>query len=449
LLKRKDVSLWTNCQSLIHSFSSVFEELWKNSTDIQNKINEISNFKPVVKEISTNETKPTIQKFYQLLSSVKKEIIMMVSPENLINLWENKNISKNWFNPDISIQIMTPILSKNFEVIKQLTKHFEVKHVPKSYLETIIIDQSHLFQFKTSYSIRKDSKITSDFSQPYYTNEINKIKRMRKTLNQIWKNAQPPSSITLESIFEPYGFMPPPYSYNPWKKMSKKFTVIEEKTCSITEKDVVSKIINAPQSTEMDPERKVFKLYASGGVAIIHPPDKFNLPDMMFAINHIEKQSTFGSGDALLIYLWLKKAEDYSFVLSGGIGDNPRGVKHRKENKFDFAGSAAKQYHRLVKKDELQIRVYGNTVFVGWTVPIKLFPENYIIPPACIFLEGYGKVKTRAFTIIDPTGLKCKVEQNYFDAFVTFLHPKSKYTGPGTDGIFTRDLIATTIPAQN
>ena len=39
--RQDDVFLWTNCQSLIQSFSSVFEELWRNATDIENKISQI------------------------------------------------------------------------------------------------------------------------------------------------------------------------------------------------------------------------------------------------------------------------------------------------------------------------------------------------------------------------------------------------------------------------
>jgi len=36
------------------------------------------------------------------------------------------------------------------------------------------------------------------------------------------------------------------------------------------------------------------------------------------------------------------------------------------------------------------------------------------------------------------------VQSNYLNAFVTFMHPKSKYSGPGTDGLFFRDVVATT-----
>jgi hypothetical protein len=75
-------------------------------------------------------------------------------------------------------------------------------------------------------------------------------------------------------------------------------------------------------------------------------------------------------------------------------------------------------------------------------VPIPLLLPKYILPPACILIEGYGNVKTAAYTTAMPLGYKY-MEQNYFDAFVTFMHPTSKYSGPGTDGYFIRDSIST------
>jgi hypothetical protein len=91
------------------------------------------------------------------------------------------------------------------------------------------------------------------------------------------------------------------------------------------------------------------------------------------------------------------------------------------------------------------VRVNVNSLFAGWTVPISLFPK-YVLPPACIQIEGTGTVKTRASTLIDPSGYEN--ETNYFCAFVTVMHPSSKYSGLGTDTLFFRDLIVTTTPPQ-
>jgi hypothetical protein len=37
-------------------------------------------------------------------------------------------------------------------------------------------------------------------------------------------------------------------------------------------------------------------------------------------------------------------------------------------------------------------------------------------------------------------------ECNGFEAFVTFFHSSSKYSGPGTDGFLARDAIQTVYP---
>jgi hypothetical protein len=76
--------------------------------------------------------------------------------------------------------------------------------------------------------------------------------------------------------------------------------------------------------------------------------------------------------------------------------------------------------------------------------PYNLFPRIVLRP--CIIIEGYGKVHPRAFTYISPSGFKHEVEENYFDAFVTFIHAKTQYTGPGTEGFFYRDFISTNHP---
>ncbi len=40
-----------------------------------------------------------------------------------------------------------------------------------------------------------------------------------------------------------------------------------------------------------------------------------------------------------------------------------------------------------------------------------------------------------------PSGYQFKIDTNGFDAFVTLIHPKSKYTGPGTEGYLGIDEI--------
>ena len=105
-----------------------------------------------------------------------------------------------------------------------------------------------------------------------------------------------------------------------------------------------------------------------------------------------------------------------------------------------FPGTPAEHNAQVVEKNELHIRIHGNTLFAGWTVPIPLSPQ-FNLPPSCILLEGYGKVKTDTFTVLAPSGRKMRTVFNGLEAFVTFFHPSSKYSGPGTDGLLGREAI--------
>ena len=438
-----NVCLWTNCQTLISSFTSVFEELWQNAINIENKISEIELSKPTINTESINDAETVKKMFNELIFSAKKEIIMMSSSENIINLWNNPSLWKKWSKRDISIRIMAPLTNKNREAAKQLSQFIEVRHYPESYLETTIIDKKHFFQFKPTLLGQGKLETTSQFRDAFYTNDLDRIKKTRDILNNLWKNARVPSSLTLESIIESSGFNSTS-SWPPLKKV-KDVAVFATNQGNITENDVLNKIIKEENTVTKKSWNEGRKSYASSATAIIHPPKNFNLPDMMVCIDHIDKRSAFGQGDALMIYLKTDMPTGYLFVPAGGIGDNPLGVAYRK--KAQFADKIAKENYRLVKKNELQIRVRGNTMFAGWTVPISLFPK-YTLPPGCIIVEGYGNVKTRAATMIGPTGYKSETQSNCFDAFVTFMHPKSKYSGPGTDGLFFRDVVITMYPPK-
>jgi hypothetical protein len=270
---------------------------------------------------------------------------------------------------------------------------------------------------------------------------------MKTALNDIWKKAQAPSTIKLKSRFDPYGPAVIPLPERSRLKKGSDINVIDFKPPgTLTEKDVLNKIINARKFPAKEPSKDVSRLYASGGMANIHPPDYFNLPDMKIQATHAEKQSTYGGEDYLLVFLWQKTPKGHAFVPVAVAHENPKSEAIFKRM---LAGTPAGQNVQLVKKDELQVRVHGKTLFAGWTVPIQLFPPKYILPPACLLIEGYGDVKTVGFTMVHDSGFKSEIEANSFAAFVTFIHPESKYSGPGTDGTFTRDLIMTKYPPIN
>ena len=431
--------LWTNCKDLVQAFSSVFEDLWLKATDIQRKIDEVETGKPTAQTLVIENAELAKKKYESILISAKNEVFMITSSEGLTNLWKNMEQPKEDAKRPI-VKIMAPITNENLEAALQLSKYYEVKHTPHSYLATTIIDSKHLFQFQTPFSYEPATEKLRQFEKTIYSNTDEYVEKTRNLLLDIWKNAQPPSAITLEPAT--WTNKPPTSFDNPLFKTIKKMhatsiTKEDEKFSEqVTEKDVINKIIKAQKTSAVNESKETVTIYTSNGQALIHPPSHLNLPDILFHVYHIEKHSTFGAEDAIMIHLWLDTPVGYSYVPAALITDNPESVDFWKRA---CALTQAASNVQLLNKNELEVYVHANTFFAAWTVHLQL--STFSIPPSCLLIEGYGKIKTLAYDMVVPSGYKLKNEGNIMDAFVTFLHPSSKYSGPGTDGCFARDVI--------
>lgn len=427
LEEKDDVGLWTNCRTIVQSFAAMFEDLWRNSTDITKIAQEVTSFPTEMQPFS--DTELDMKKYFESMHAANEEIIIMTSPQGLNECLKSLPTLRESSQRGVSVRILAPLVNDNFEAAEKLSKFCQIRHIPMNYMEVAVFDGKNLFQFKGSNNLDKSG----------FSNDAAYVKKTRNSLVEIWKKSTPLSDSTLESILGPFGCRPTDLINRRRNVDNIQFIDEHEK---ITEKEIVEKIFNAKRIPVKDISKDLHIMYATGGSAIVHPPEIFNLPDLMFEVQHIDKHSGFGQGDALVVFLWLKTPKGYAFVPAGGIGDNPKGVAFRKA---EFAGFPAEENYRLVKKDVLQVHVHGNTLFVGWTIPIPLL-SRYVLPPATLLLEGYGNVKTKGYTTVMRSGFRNKTEINGFDAFVTFMHPASNYSGPGTDGFFIRDLVVTMTP---
>jgi sugar-specific transcriptional regulator TrmB len=462
MIEKDDVCLWTDCKTLVKAFTAVFEELWCNSTDVQEKITEIETDKPTQKTFIIGNSEIAKKKYNKTMNSAKEDILIMTSSQGLIEYWKNKQQIKKWTEKAVTVKIMAPIVNENIKVAEQLSRLCSVKHVPPNYRSTTIIDGKHLFQFQKSTQEKQPFDSVPNFENTLYTNHPDYLQKTKNMLNEIWKNSNPPSAENLKSIFGtgvrshstyfpgairspgPDGTFHPLPPNDPAKKGD--YSVIEivneDPLGKLKEQDVLNEIINSQNSSPKN-QPGILRVYSSQAIAIIHPPDFFELPPMLIRVHHIEKHSTFGGEDVIMINLWLETPSGPAYVPVVVFSDSPqapaRWGKHSE-------ATPANRNVQLAKKDELQVWVHGNTLFAGWTVPIHLYPSEYILPPACILIEGYGNVKTEAYSVVQPTGGKFTAKQNGFDAFITFMHPTSKYSGPGTDGFLVRDFVMEVTP---
>jgi sugar-specific transcriptional regulator TrmB len=429
IIERDDVCLWTNCKTLVKAFTAIFEELWRYSTDIKKKIVEIETGKPPPKVYSISNAETARKKYDEAMQIAKEEIILLTSPEGIIESWKNKALIKKLTERGVSIKIMAPVLRGNLKEAKQLSKFCAVRHVPINYWRTMIVDERYLLQFRASPQDQKKPETELPFEEAFYTEDLEYLKMMKKALDDIWKKAQALSAVRLGSALQPFG---PPVVPLPNEHVFERgrLAVIDFKPPGmITEKDISNKIIKAKKLHVKDISKDTSRMYASMAMALIQPPEHLNLPEIMLQAAHVESWSSLGGGCYLVVLSWIETPAGHAFVPVAVL--LPQGSSQIQAYfEMFFAGTPAAQNIQLVKNDELQVRVHGNTLFAGWTVPIQLFPPERIIQPGCLLVEGYGDVETSGSTVVFPSGVKAEMEGNYFAALVTFMQPSYNYSGP-------------------
>jgi hypothetical protein len=346
----------------------------------------------------------------------------MASSKGLLSTRKSMAQLKDLAARNVFIRIMAPITSENLNAMQQLSQCCEVRHVPKSALGTTIIDGKHLFQFTNTPPEQQQPEETSYFENAFYTNDSARVDRMEGMLDDIWKSASVPSASTLESILKPSSAIGGPQEAD----------------------NAAAEIIKKKDQAKLA-AKSGFGGHVTIGQALVHPPSCLNLPDMMIWVQKSTSESDFGASDTIIFALCLPTptVSGYTFIPVAIVNNSPRSAMMLKTL---FTGSPAAQNVIVIKPEQLEVWKQGNNLFAGWTVPISLLPPKYTLPPSCILFEGIGKPKNQTQTMAFPSGYTATAEYSGLEAFVTFINPSSKYTGPGTDGSLGMDVVSTTTP---
>jgi len=440
--EQEGTCLWTNSKTLVQAFTSLFEELWKTSTDINEKIMEIETGKPTIKTYIINDKVESKKKFCETLKSARNEIVMITSIEDFDELWRSTLDFQDFINRGISIKIMAPITVENLRIAKQLSEWSDVRHLPESYLRTTLVDDLHLFQFKTPVS-EEQKETLQHFENAFYTTDFEYIEKIKTMLKDLWNSALVLSSMTLESIMKA--------NHNNSRFVNKKSYDVYRRTTgyvkdqlgAITEKEILEKFGKRNIPTATDPLQDTTIMYGHGARALINPPEHMGLPKMIITVFHCNEQSTFGKENWLLVQVPKQTPKGEMYIPVTIIGDNPLAVDWRKKL---HKGTPLEKQSYLLKEDELQVRGQGNILFAGWTISISLELLQTHLPPSCLFFEGYKELPTGIVETKPALNRIQKTEFYGFEAFVTFFHPSAKYSGPGTDGVIFRNMIVTSSP---
>jgi sugar-specific transcriptional regulator TrmB len=434
----------TNCRSLVKPFSRIFEDSWRKSTGIQQQIIEIETGTSPQRTLIIDDPEIASAKYNRILESAQKNIIMITSTQEILFYWKNPSTLKKLTKSGVSIKIMAPISRENLKACLDLSEFCEVRHIPHEYMKTIIIDEKHLFQFKISESQEKEKKFGST-KQVFYSSDYEYVEKTKKMLLDIWKESVTPSDVTVGSVIEQQlcgseqldsknsknRFVDVVYTSGHFYQKAQPNT--------ITKKDMISKIEAYKQSSKKVGSQNIV-LCGNVGYALVRSHPNFDFPDMLITAYDINEESTLGAENALVISLEMKAVSGRkSYIPVTVIGDNPKASEEWRRNVKGLFLFARDNYH-LFKRGELHIQTLGNTFFAGWTRPIPLLSAQEPLPPSALLLEATGKIQSRSFKIILENGVEQQQKFNYSDAAVTFIHQKTKYQGPPTDGSFVREM---------
>jgi hypothetical protein len=347
---------------------------------------------------------------------------MMTSSEGLRRVLDDEPLLKEYAKKGLPVRILAPIISENHEFARRLLKYSEVRHVPTTYFETTIIDRKHVFQIKNHIPEQDELKGSANLENTFYSDDVKIVEKTLNALESVWKNAPPTPSIPLITVL------------NPKEQTLSSHAVEEFKTTG----------------------REIAAMHSQlRCTAVITPPKHLNLPTVIVDVNKAEDQSTFGSSVSMIVFLRVEIPstdapiqERYRAIPVAILETNPHPTLMM-VTKTIFAGTPAEHNFILVKPEELELYRRGDTVFSGWTISIPLPSTSTALPPSCIMFEKSGNLKHLQLAIDFPSGYKVKQEQDYYDAFLSYVSPLWNYAGSGIEGMFCTDVTRHVFTVDN
>lgn len=186
MLELEDEGLWINDKMFISILKAFFARMWDNAVEATRRINELKSGIPVGETVVIKDSEEAWAKITKVLETAKKDIIIITSSQSLNKILENDPFRK-YCKKGLKCRIMASIDMENLKIVEKLSVHYQVKHVPISYLNMMIVDNKHVFMFKKPSLNDMENKSGFYLEDTYYSNDPRSIERMNEMLNDIWK----------------------------------------------------------------------------------------------------------------------------------------------------------------------------------------------------------------------------------------------------------------------
>ena len=148
VLNLEDEGLWINDKMFISVLKAFFVQMWQSGVDASRRIDELRSGIPLGETLVIKGAEEAWSKVTKILDAAKKDVVVITSSQSINRLAEDDPLTK-FFRKGLKVRLMASIDLDNLEPAQKLAKHYEVKHVPISYMTMMLVDNKHLFMFKT------------------------------------------------------------------------------------------------------------------------------------------------------------------------------------------------------------------------------------------------------------------------------------------------------------
>jgi sugar-specific transcriptional regulator TrmB/predicted transcriptional regulator len=186
VLNLEDEGLWINDKMFISVLKAFFVQMWQSGVDASRRIDELKSGIPIGETLVIKGVEEAWSKVTKVLESAKKDIVIITTSQSINRLAEGDPII-NCFKKGFKIRIMASIDLDNLEPAQKLSAHYEIKHVPISYLTMMLVDNKHLFMFKMPPLSDFGTESAFYFADTFYSTDSSQIERVSEMLDDIWK----------------------------------------------------------------------------------------------------------------------------------------------------------------------------------------------------------------------------------------------------------------------
>jgi len=186
VLNLEDEGLWINDKMFISVLKAFFVQMWQSGIEASHRIDELRSGIPLGETYVIKGEEDSWCKVTEILDSAKKDVVVITSSQSISRLAEDDPLCK-YFKTGLKVRLMASIDLDNLEPAQNLSRYYEVKHVPISYMTMMLVDDKHLFMFKNPPLSDFGSDSAFYLADTFYSSDPGQIERVSEMLNDIWK----------------------------------------------------------------------------------------------------------------------------------------------------------------------------------------------------------------------------------------------------------------------